>query len=382
MTESTGSERESLPSLLGVTRNLIRKRVRNAVEGLATFVASHALQSQGWRRRVWLGFQGLLGHYAADPAWQAWVHGRYLWLPISHRLPIYLRDFPLYDSLPARLGRFVRQRYGALTCIDVGANVGDTIAALRPVDGDRFLAIEPSAKFCACLKRNFESAAVEVVQVLLAAEGHLEDLRVVERGGTASAVVCEGSESTVEVKTLDQLVSINSPFAMANLLKIDTDGSDFEVLKGAHELLESARPVVVIECDSFDRQGYVDDVLAVLALAEHCGYGSVLVYDNFGYLMTSVRVSDASTFLHLLFYQLTSPFFYFDLVFLTDADAQQFLEEERVFLAGRGSGAAGREALRIVELDRAGAVRVAKPAYSPTLVTAAESAGVSRMPRG
>ena len=75
-------------------------------------------------------------------------------MPFSHERPLHLCAPGYYDQLMGRVADFVRLRKGRICGIDVGANIGDTIAACRVRNEDQFLAIEPSPVFFEYLNRN------------------------------------------------------------------------------------------------------------------------------------------------------------------------------------------------------------------------------------
>ena len=89
-----------------------------------------------------------------DPLWNWTIDGMELELPISHNLPFYRKKYPLYDTALARLAKKLDQSSPLGSCIDVGANVGDTAVLLRGAGSFPILAIEADAGFFAILERN------------------------------------------------------------------------------------------------------------------------------------------------------------------------------------------------------------------------------------
>src|SRR5215203_6027449 len=66
-------------------------------------------------------------------------------LPGNHPLPRYQRDYPLYDRF---LPMLVSRLPDTAQIIDVGANCGDTVAAMYAANPRlRYLAIEPDPAF-------------------------------------------------------------------------------------------------------------------------------------------------------------------------------------------------------------------------------------------
>ena len=95
-------------------------------------------------------------------------------------------------------------------------------------------------------------------------------------------------------------------------------------------------PVILFECDSFLNTTYVEDCLETLLMFfEDIGYGSFLLYDNFGYLLGKHSLVDLHNFRNLLFYQLTSRFYYFDILFMKDQDIVAFFKSEAAHFVDR-----------------------------------------------
>jgi hypothetical protein len=127
-----------------------------------------------------------------DPACQLNIHGKSLYLPLSHALPGYLHDFPMYDRLPQRVGNFLRKTYGFVCLIDVGANIGDTLASIKDdqAKNDTFLVIEPNEHFLKYLTLNWGN--VENVEILsyvcVGDERSDHQYQILEHNGTAQIV--------------------------------------------------------------------------------------------------------------------------------------------------------------------------------------------------
>ena len=136
--------------------------------------------------------------------------------------------------------------------VDVGSNVGASLLqmlAVRPAA--RAIAIEPSARYLSCLRRNLEGfARAEIVPVAI---GRRKGKTWLYNNTTSASVVnmtyC-GFESLdqqqVTMRTLDDLMRHRG---RASLVKIDTDGYDMEVLRGAGGVLRDDQPVVYFELE-------------------------------------------------------------------------------------------------------------------------------------
>ena len=165
--------------------------------GIATIVYKQYLaHSKGVRKRIWFYVREALIKVLNDPTCSLPVHGRDLKLPLSHLLPDFLRLHPFYDQLPQRISEFIHQKQGHLSCIDVGANIGDTIAAFYKKDTDTFLAIEPNPKFNKLLAENWGWNKNIIVVSDICSSGSSESTFVIqEKGGTASVFQSENASA-------------------------------------------------------------------------------------------------------------------------------------------------------------------------------------------
>ena len=268
-----------------------------------------------------------------DPTCSLPIHGRCMRLPLSHALPSYLQQFPSYDRLPHRISEYIHREYGHLSCIDVGANVGDTIAAFYEKDTDTFLAVEPNPRFNKLLVENWGWNRNVTIVADICSSGSSEGFFVIEeRNGTASILETENGIQ-MRRRQLDEIVDDNPSATNANVLKIDTDGHDFAVVAGSKRLLARNLPAILFECDVFKNTNYVEDCLGTLNILKQSGYSSFLLYDNIGHLMGRYSLSDLSPFLNLLFFQLISDFRYFDILAMRDEDMLPFYTAEIKYFA-------------------------------------------------
>ncbi len=302
---------------------------------IATVVYQQYLASRGIKRRAWSFVRKALIKLLNDPTCSLSIHGRCLKLPLSHSLPDYLKQFCFYDRLPQRISEYIHHKQGHLCCIDVGANIGDTIASFYKKDTDTFLAIEPNPKFNKLLAENWGWNKNVTVVSDICSSGSSEDTFIIqEKQGTASILQTENGIK-MSRKSLDEIVNDYPLVKNANVLKIDTDGHDFEVIAGSGKLLLRNLSIVLFECDAFENNNYVEDCLRTLKIFQQSGYNYFLLYDNFGNLMGRYSLSDLSPFQNLLFFQITSNFYYFDILVMKDEDIFQFYKAEIDYFADK-----------------------------------------------
>jgi FkbM family methyltransferase len=256
------------------------------------------------------------------------INGRSLKLPLSHRLPEYLKLYQFYGQLLQRISEYIHQKEGILNCIDVGANIGDTIAFLYKKETDIFLAIEPCPKFNKLLVKNWGSNKnITVVSDICSSCSGEDTFIIQEHDGTAS-MLQKTNGIKMSKRTVDDIVDDYPTAINVNILKIDTDGHDFEVIAGSKRLLSRNLPIVLFECYAFENTNYVEDCLRTLNFFKQIGYNYFLLYNNSGNLIGGYSLDNLSPFLKLLFFQLTSNILQFDILIMKDEVFFQFYKAE------------------------------------------------------
>jgi len=258
-------------SLAGAAQRLVDAIVATSGSGTAA----------RWRLNALLRARRLL-LTAADPIVRYRLHNMPLALPLSHALPLFRRSYPSYSENLGSVARVVAVRYPELCVIDVGANVGDSVAILRAACDAPILCVEGDGEYCRLLRANTAPLNdVEIVEALLGASSDGNAVDLTREHGTARLAAVDGS-SAGGLQTLDQLLVHHTRFAQAKLLKIDTDGWDYDILCGATTLLARAQPVLFIEydpnlCGHAPQRGF-----EVFALLAERGYSRAVVFDNLG----------------------------------------------------------------------------------------------------
>jgi FkbM family methyltransferase len=296
--------------------------------GIATVVYKQYLVSRGIAEMAWSFSRKVLIKHFNDPKCSLQIHGRRLSLPLSHQLPAIMKYCRFYDQLPHRISEYIHQHYNNLICIDVGANVGDTIASLYKSDADVFLAIEPNPKFCSYLRENWGwNNNITIVEEICSSVNDSGNFIIEENRGTARIFQIESGIKRIR-RTLDDIVDEYPFVSNANFIKIDTDGNDFEVLKGAKKMLSRNIPMILFECDAFENTNYVDDCIKTLLYFKDIGYNHFLLYNDHGNIMGKYPLSDLSTLKNLLFFEMTSDAFVFDILVMNDDDLFKFHKVE------------------------------------------------------
>ncbi len=200
---------------------------------------------------------------------------------IAHR-----GTYEFYEELFAK--RVVRRGDWA---IDVGANVGAFSLVFAQVVGPfgRVFSYEPNPLPASLLKRslvmNWFHDRVVVRQVVLASNAgtctlrfsreRLGDATLVSKDNTGTfekslSLLTNSDEVDVAVSTLDEDFPIDLPI---RILKIDAEGFDHHVLRGASRLLErNCIDILMLECDQEISGGTWDEYVVELRKIIAYGY--------------------------------------------------------------------------------------------------------------
>lgn len=164
--------------------------------------------------------------------------------------------------------------------VDVGANVGDWLGMVREARGDRAfaaLAFEPSSSAFTELRRRFDrDPGIALVNVALGSEAGSLAFFEEPDAGRGSTLVADfmrtrGTTRTVTVTTLDAALH-GAGWDRVDLLKVDAEGYDLQVLRGAREAL-AARAIGVVQFE-YNRAWQLagDTLRAAYMLLEGNGY--------------------------------------------------------------------------------------------------------------
>jgi FkbM family methyltransferase len=161
--------------------------------------------------------------------------------------------------------------------IDVGANVGDwTAEILRRAPGCRAVLFDASQSAVTALRKRFPNENVEVAWMGLSdAPGELEFFEEPGAGKTSSFTSGfarpDAIRTTVRVSTVSQQVDERG-IETVDVLKIDAEGYDMRVLRGATPLLAANR-IGVVQFEYNEPWALAGGTLGeAVSLLRRCGY--------------------------------------------------------------------------------------------------------------
>jgi FkbM family methyltransferase len=137
--------------------------------------------------------------------------------------------------------------------IDVGANIGNHTLFFAGVMAGRVIAVEPEAGNLKSLRDNIAANGLgDRVKVLACGLGSAAGTaglvqRIAGNAGTFAVDHGQSEGDLIEIRPLDSIVDEGDK---VSLIKIDVEGYELEVLKGAVRTLKAHRPVVTVESHS------------------------------------------------------------------------------------------------------------------------------------
>jgi FkbM family methyltransferase len=207
-------------------------------------------------------------------------------LPAGHRLPEYQEAVPLYDRFVPLLAERLS---GPDLIVDVGANVGDTVAALVGVCENPILAIEADPTYYRYLVENLGRVrhGVKPVQTLLGT-GRVGG-QLIPDGTTSGFQVGEGDAAFT---SLDSVVDSGLPDgAGVALIKSAIGGYSWDVLESGEATLRQFEPVLYwdnyVRDPAFRNGAHREPFGHFYRLLADIGYDRVWVFDNYGGLLLS-----------------------------------------------------------------------------------------------
>lgn len=166
------------------------------------------------------------------------------------------------------------------TSIDVGCNKGDILKYMMEYSTNgNFLAFEPLPDFYDGLVKDFPFKNVRIYNLALSDSKGTSSFNYVISNPAYSGLIKrpydrpheEDCQIEVNTDTLDNILE-SSPVNKVDLIKIDVEGGELLVLKGAINCLKENKPIIIFEHGPGSSQAYdfTSDDLFIL-LCNQCG---------------------------------------------------------------------------------------------------------------
>ncbi len=219
-------------------------------------------------------------------------------LPANHLLPRFQKENKLYDRFLPILSKCLPEEK---IIVDIGANVGDTLISMIQHSDNNFFCVEPSEEFYEYLNKNISTldtnkqSQIKVFKYLIGTNKFSG--KIIENGlGTASLKITDSNTAPNNIISLDDLLQNQNNVI---LIKVDTDGFDFDVLLSGKTSCLNEKPILYWENEvktEIQKNGFYE----LYEFLESIGYNHIFIFDNFGNLM--IENTDFKTLSHLTEY--------------------------------------------------------------------------------
>ena len=243
--------------------------------------------------------------------------------PLSHPLYHVLRGIKQFGWNTTRIASTIGEKYKDFTIIDIGANIGDTVAFIRNEVQAEVLCIEADDFYFKILEENSKTLkGVSLYKGIVGSSSQPGNVQIKRERGTGWV---ETSATPVKQMSLDDILAIHPAFSNAKLFKIDTDGYDSFIIKGAANYLQRAKPVVFLEYDPFLLEKNDQQYNAIFDLFKKNGYKYALFYMSYGDFIAGIDITDERLLEQMLHYFAgRRGAFYCDLCVIHESDKDIF----------------------------------------------------------
>lgn len=220
------------------------------------------------------------------------LNRHYFFCPFSHKLLFYQKEFPLYDKQLPKLCHFLQYSLNkSLNIIDVGANIGDTVLNIGIKDAF-YLCIEGNPTYTNYIKSNLRRYNYTHENVFLSDSEVTSNYNLISANGTGRLIHSENANDGVKLLSLDKLLNTKYSEKKIDIIKIDTDGFDFKVIRGAKQCLQKWQPIVFFEWDRAYCIEQGEDPLSIFHILDELGYHECILFDNYGNLFDKVDTNN------------------------------------------------------------------------------------------
>ena len=226
-------------------------------------------------------------------------------LPPGHLLDTYQDSFTHYDKQLPLMVALLAKQHPDVVVVDIGANVGDGLAAIRGCSHVKVVCVEGVQSYFDLLCANAKRVGGDnvLLNCFVGAQRGTVGVHEVEVGkGTGRLRHFRESSPALQSGAPNNVVLLADVGVRADIenrpwfLKIDTDGGDFGIIRGNIDTIAKTTRAIFFEYDPALAE--VSGVETVNELAA-IGFNHFLLFDNFGNALGLVTAQHADRFREL-----------------------------------------------------------------------------------
>ncbi len=245
-------------------------------------------------------------------------------------------DHPEHMEELAGLVTLLKEKYPNLSAMDIGANIGDTACIIKSAADIPLVCIEGDDVTFAQLQQNIRQFESVSAHKLFLGEKTGDVTATFDKVGWNTTIqpVQSAGARTIKIMSLDDFVASEPIPASCKLLKIDAEGFDCSIIRGAAKFLQQTHPVIMFEFNRENMSAIGEKGLDTLAMLQNLGYSKLAFHDCNGRFFTGADFSEETLMRDLLDYSdgKLGSIYYFDITaFHQDDDdvAGRFIAAER-----------------------------------------------------
>jgi FkbM family methyltransferase len=251
-------------------------------------------------------------------------------VPRASQMASLYEDTPDYMSQLSALVSLLKKKYPNLSAIDIGANVGDTACVLKTAADIPIMCIEGDELTFKLLEQNIRQFKNVTAHKLFLGEKTGTMAASFENAGW-NATIRPGQSTaaeTIRITSLDDFLAGQPIEAGCKLMKIDAEGFDCSIIRGAAKFLRQTRPVLTFEYNRDAMDAIGEKGLDTLAMLGEIGYSHVAFHDCNGRFFTDITLANDALVHDLLGYAdgKQGAIYYFDLTMFPKEDSDVALE--------------------------------------------------------
>ncbi len=256
--------------------------------------------------------------------------------------------YSYYESNPGFIGQLgllttlTRKKYSSLAVVDIGANVGDTACLIKTAEDVPVLCIEGDDKSFEFLQKNVIQLSNTTAHKLFLAEKTETITASLACAGWNTTILPGTAAATKSIKVMrfDDFIVTQPGGENYKLLKIDTEGFDCAIIRGATNFLRQVSPVIFFEYNRQSMELIGEPGLDTLFSLAELGYSIIAFHDAKGRFICSATLTEREKIKDLHDYAdgKNSEIYYMDITVFHERDtdiARKYLEAERARRLGK-----------------------------------------------
>jgi FkbM family methyltransferase len=209
--------------------------------------------------------------------------------------------YPDFNRIIGRLAASIAKKYPEMTAIDIGANVGDTIAIIKSFVEVPVIGIEGDEVTFSFLKKNAQQFSnVSIVNSFLGDKKQEVKVDLESSGANTTVIPSDSGSNVIAFKTLDEVLNEGFHDRVVKMIKLDIEGFDTIVLRGAFEILKKDHPALFFEYNRDAMKAINEDGLSTILSFTNYGYNKIAFFDYHGRLLlvTTLTNKKEISYLH------------------------------------------------------------------------------------